>query len=65
MMPSIISQDQPIKRVSVQSGRDLARGLRTRVALQIGGCTPCILGQMYCCEVSGFPPSLNCSHRSC
>lgn len=34
------------------------------VALQ-ASCTPCVAGITVCCELTGFPPRLECNPRPC
>lgn len=34
------------------------------IALQ-GSCSPCVAGISICCELTGFPPKLECGPRPC
>ena len=66
MIPRLITADHHSKSAAPRLRAYSSRVSGARVALQTTlGCTPCVLGQMYCCEISGFPPKLECSHRSC
>lgn len=67
MLPKLITDTRTTRRSSRGASAPTPSGPGHRVALQlgIGQCTPCVLGVQICCELSGFPPSLNCGPRSC